>query len=374
MIYLDEAATTAPLPEVIQVVKDLLDNNIYGNPNSAHEFGHQSRILIEEARKIMADKINCLPEEVYFVPSASCANSLAIIGYMNKHKDCHNFITTSLEHSSISEIELIDNSDFDLHNKWKHIVKCDNKGLLHPEQFKNYKNCLISVVGANSEVGTIQPIKEIAEVVHRNNNVFHTDLTAYFPHIPVNVKELNCDMASFGSHKIGGLKNCGVLYIKKGIELSPLVYGHGLFSGTEDIYQICAMGKAVELLNYNETNEVKKKRDYLLDKLLSINGIILNGDREKRLPNNINICVKNIQIDNQQLVSVLDLMGYACSAGTACASGDKKPSTTLLSMGLSPEDANQSIRITLSNNNTYEELDRFYNDFKNICELYYVFQ
>ena len=152
-----------------------------------------------------------------------------------------------------------------------------------------------------------------------------------------------------------------------------VVYNDGkieFIGGTPDIYQICAMGKAVELLNYDNEKEIKSKRDYLLDKLLELDRVYLNGDIEKRLSNNINIRIENIILDNQQLVSVMDLLGYCISYGTACSSGDKKPSITLLSLGLTPNQANQSIRLTISNDNTYEQLDKFYNDFKNIIEQY----
>ena len=366
MVYLDEAASSKPRQEVIDTVIDLLQGDYWYNPNSVYEEALKCRRLIEESRNIIAKKINCLPEEVTFVPSASCANALAIVGYMNAH-NCHNWVTTTLEHSSVSEIEI------NLYNRFKHIEKCDSEGLLHPEQFEKYQDCLISVCGACSEIGTIQPIKEIAEIIHKKGNIIHSDLTAYWPHINVDLKDLNIDMASFGSHKIGGLKNCGVLYVRKGINLNPIVYGHNMiWNGTTDIYQICAMSKAVELLDWNNVEDLKKKRDYLLDKLLEIDGISLNGSRENRLSNNINICVKGVEIDNQQLVSVMDLLEYCISSGTACASGDKKPSSTLLSLGLTPEEANQSIRITLSNDNTYLFFFFFYNDFKLIVEQYHV--
>lgn len=363
MIYLDDAATSKPIKEVINGVIDLLQGDYWYNPNSQYDDALKCNRVIEESRNIIAKKINCLPEEIIFVPSASCANSLAVVGYMNAN-NCNNWVTTTLEHSSISEIKI------NLYNRFKHIEICDNEGLLHPEQFEKYQDCLISVCGANSEIGTIQPIREIAEVIHKKNNIIHSDLTAYWPHINVDIKDIGVDMATFGSHKIGGLKNCGVLYVKNGIELSPIVFGHGVFSGTPDIYQIFAMGKAADLLNYNEEKEIENKRNHLLDKLLNLDNVYINGSKNKRLSNNINIRIENIILDNQQLVSVMDLLGYSISAGTACASGNKKPSATLLSLGLTPEQVNQSIRITLSNNNTYEELDKFYNDLKLVIEQY----
>lgn len=369
MIYLDNAATTAPFPEVIKVVKDLLDNNIYGNSNSVYEFGLQSKRLIQEAKNIVSNKINCDVDEIYFLPSASCCNAQAIVGYINAHENCHNFITSNLEHASISEIK------FDIPYKYKHIEKCDNNGLLNPKQFDHYKNCLISITATESETGVIQPIKEIGNIVHKNNNIFHSDLTQYIPYNKVNIKELNVDMASFSSHKIHGLKNCGVLYVRKGIALNPIVYGHNMiWNGTPDIYQICAMSKAVELLGWNNVEELKNKRDYLLDKLLSIDGVILNGSRKYRSPNNINICYKNteVKLDSQQMVSILDMFGYCVSAGSACSSGISEPSNILLAIGRTPDEARHSIRITIGEYNTYEELDKFYNDFKLIIEQYKI--
>lgn len=366
MVYLDNSATTVPLPEVIEVVKNLLDNNIYGNPNSVYEFGLQSKKLVQDAKKTVANKLNCDESEIYFLPSASYCNAQAIVGYMNSHEKCHNFITSNMEHASISEIK------FDVPYKYIHIEKCNNEGLLNPEQFSHYKNCLISVTACESETGVIQPIKEICDMAHKNGNVFYSDLTQYIPYNQVNLKDLNLDMAIFSSHKIHGLKNCGVLYVKNGITLSPIVYGHNMIeNGTPDIYQICAMAKAVEMLSYDNIDDLRQKRDYLLDKLLSIDGITLNGSKEFRSPCNINICFKNTgtKLDSQQMVAVLDLLSYCVSAGSACSSGSPEPSKILLALGKTPEEARHSIRITIGDN-TYEELDKIFNDFKNIIENY----
>lgn len=352
MIYLDNAATTKPHKEVIDLVIDMLRDDFWGNPNSNYELSIKSRRLIERAKVTIAEKINCLPEEIIFTPSASAANALAICGYMNKHDDCNLWATTSLEHSSILDIEI--------KNKIKDIIKCNFDGFVMPNQFLDYNNCLVSVVGANSEIGTIQPLKEIGHILHKNGNIFHSDLTAYFPYQSVDVKELGLDMCTLSSHKIHGLKNCGVLYVKKGIELSPIVFGHNtLWGGTEDVYQICAMAKAVELLKYDSINEIKKKRNYMLDMLLQIKDISLNGSLENRLPNNINICINNMSIDNQQLVGMCDLMDCLISAGTACASGIKEPSKVLLAIGLTTTQANKSVRITIAEDTTYEEIDKF---------------
>lgn len=362
-------ATTKPYPEVIQTVIDLLQGDYWYNPNSAYESALDCRRIIEQSRITIANKINCKPEEIVFTPSASCSNSLAINGFMNKNNDYYNFVCSDLEHPSILDIEI--NNKY----KYKHVEKCNNKsGIFDPEQFNHYKNCLVSVCGASPIIGTLQPIKEIAKVLHKNdhNNIFHSDLTAYWPYFNVNVEDLGIDMCTLSSYKIHGLKNCSVLYVKEGVELSPIISGSNLWNGTDDIYTIAAFAKAVELLNYDNYNEVKKKRDYLLDKLLEIDGVSLNGDREKRLPNNINILIEGIVIDNQQIVAICDLMGYMISANTACVSGNKEPSPSLITLGLTDQQANQSVRITISNDNSYEELDKFYNDFKNIVEQYKI--
>ena len=178
----------------------------------------------------------------------------------------------------------------------------------------------------------------------------------------MDVKDLGVDMCTLSSHKIHGLKNCGVLYVKNGVELSPIVFGHGtLWGGTEDVYQICAMAKAVEMLNYDTYKDIERKRNYFLDKLSRITAITLNGSLKNRLPNNVNFFINNATIDNQQLVAMCDLMGFAISAGTACSSGSKEPSKTLLAIGLTPSEANKSVRVTISADTTYEDIDKFIN-------------
>lgn len=372
MIYLDSSATTSVLPEVKQAIVGMMQNDVYGNPSSVYEFGLESKRIIEQARIDVAELINADADEIFFTPSATFANNIAIQGYMKNHDECYNFVMSNIEHSSLLDIEI--------KNKYKHIEKCSSEGFLTPEQFSHYKGCLISCQGANNEVGSVQPIKDICNTVHKNNNIFHSDITQLVPYQRVNVKDLNLDLATFSGHKFGALKGVGVLYKRKGIELSPIIYGtqeKGLSPGTENIYGICSIGVAAKYLNlydYYNVEILKSKKDYLLDKLLSIDGVTLNGpiDLDKRLVNNINICIHNCMLDSQQLISVLDLMGYCCSAGSACHAGDQNPSHVLLSLGLSRDDALKSLRITLSNDNSYEELDKFYNDLKNIIQQYKI--
>lgn len=372
MIYLDSSATTSVLPEVKQAVIDMIQNDVYGNPSSVYELGMESKRIIERARIEVAELINADADEIFFTPSAAFANNIAVQGYMKNHDECYNFVMSNIEHSSLLDIEI--------KNKYKHIEKCNSEGFLTPEQFSHYKGCLISCQGANNEVGSIQPIKDICDTVHKRNNIFHSDLTQILPYQRINIDDLNLDLATFSGHKFGALKGVGVLYKRKGIELGPIIYGtqeQGLSPGTENIYGICSIGVAAKYLNlygYYNVEILKSKRDYLLDKLLSIDSVTLNGpaDLNKRLVNNINICIHNCILDSQQLISILDLMGYQVSASSACHSGSAEPSYVLLSLGISREDALKSLRITLSNENTYEELDKFYNDFNNIVQQYYV--
>jgi len=290
---------------------------------------------------------------------------LAICGYL-RNSHCRNFVTTNLEHSSVGNIEV--------ENVYKHIEKCNFDGFVKASQFDRYSGCMISVTACNNEIGTIQPIKEIAELVHKKDNIIHTDLTQYIPYYKVDVKDLGVDLATFSAHKIHGLKGCGVLYKKKDIQLSPLIFGtqeQGLFAGTEDIYSIAACGKAMELLNYESTKNIKEMQNYLFNELLQIDGVSLNGSKKNRSIGNMNICIDNIELDNNQLSSLLDLQGYCVAIGSSCHSGENKPSHILLAIGKTPDEAKHSIRISINEDNTMNEIEKFVQDLKNIIEQFH---
>lgn len=361
-IYLDSSSTTKPKDEIINYAINIMRNN-WHNPNSLnYDEGLEARRIIENARSIIAKKINAEPDEIIFTCSGSSANNLAIKGFMNKHDDCYNWVCSNIEHDSISLIEI----------KNKYIEKCDKDGFLHPEQFEKYHNSLISVMAANNEIGTINNIKDIVKVAHEGNNIVHTDATQYIPYYPINVKDWDVDLLSFSSHKLSSIRGTGVLYVKKGIELESLIAGHqekGLFGGTENVLSIGCLGLAMELLDYGTTKDIEQKKNYLLDKLLLIDGIKLNGSRENRLASNINITVNNIYLDNMQLTALLGLLGYQVATGSSCNTGNNSPSKVLLALEKTLDEARHSIRITIGDN-TYEELDKFYNDFKNIVEQY----
>lgn len=323
----------------------------YGNASSTYELGLASRRLIEDTRSKIKKEINADPEDqIIFLSGASEANTLAIDGFLKFHPD-YNCITTNIEHSSILE-----NPNVDIK------INCDEYGFFKIEDLEGYSNSLFAIQAANNEIGTYQDIKKISSEIHKKNNVFFTDATQMFGHIPIDVKNMGIDMMSASAHKLGGLKGCGFLYVKNGIQLSPIIYGtqeNGLRGGTYNTLGIITLGKAVELINYKNEFEIQKKRDYLIKDLLEIDNITLNGSIQKRLPGNVNICIHNMKITSQQLVSLLDIHGYYVSAASACHSGDTKLSHVLKAIGLSDEEAKCNIRISIGENTTFKELNDF---------------
>ena len=364
-VILDAAATTKPKQEVVDYAIEIM-KNYWQNPNSIYDSGLAARSIIDNARQIVADKINAEPNEIIFCPSASAANSLAILGYLRKNR-VEKFITSNIEHSSILDIKMPFYVKRDL-------IKCDDKGIIDSSLLKKYKNSLVSIIGANNEIGTVQNLCELSKVAHKNGCVFHSDLTQYIPHFSVDVKAMGLDMATFSAHKLGGLRGCAVLYVKDGIDLEPLVYGHqedGLMAGTENVVAIAAMGKAMELLNYSNWRKIISLRDYLIWRLFEIDPkVTINGDLFNRLPNNVNVCIHNMSIDIQQLISCLELGGFEVSAGSACNAGANTPSHVLRAIGLSDDNANKSIRITIGDEITKQDVDDFVCCLKNILDMY----
>ena len=367
MIYLDNSAIQRPKPEVIETVIDVLQNH-WGNASSVnYDFGLESARIVQHTREVIAEHINCSPDEIILCGSGSEANTLATDGFLkaNINYNTDYFVTSTIEHASI------------LNNpKAKPIVVCDNEGFYNLDWIKEIHNSLVSLQMANSECGTIQDIKEITQILKKNDCIVHTDAVATFGKIPIDVKDLGVDMLSATGQKVGSIPGAAFLYVRKGIKIKSIIYGtqeNGLRGSTYNVPAIAGFGKAIELINFNEEKELEKKRDYLIYKLLYLDDITLNGTTQldKRLVNNINICIHNCILDSQQLISVLDMIGdYCCSAGSACHAFSAEPSHVLKAIGMSDDDAKKSIRITLSSDNTYEELDKFYNDFKNIVEQY----
>lgn len=358
MIYLDNAATTPVKQEVLDVIMNTM-KNCWGNPSSAYEFGLESKRIIEDARLIIAKSINAEPDEIIFTSGASEANALAIDGFFKSQEyEYGYFITSRIEHSSILSCSI------------DHSVQPDIRGRINAAELydklcliDNFYKSLVSIQAANNEIGVINNIQELSSIAHQHNAFFHTDATQYYPYYKIDVKAMGIDMMSVSGHKFGCPKGIGFLYVKKGIKLSPIIHGtqnNWLRGGTENVPYIAGLAKAVELLDYSQEKVLKHKRDYCLCKIYSIDynkDIQLNGDLNDRLPNNINIRIEGV--DAQMLIALLDLNGICVSAGSACHAGDKTPSHVLKAIGLSDKEAKGSIRITLSQDTTYEEIDKF---------------
>lgn len=364
LIYLDNASLVKPKTEIIQTVIDVLCDNWY-NASSIYEKGLESRRIVEHTRQLLAKEINCKEDEIIFCSSGSEANTLAIDGWLKANNQT-SFITDNIQHSSILKNDKIEKS-----------IKCDRDGFINPNNLYDIKNKLVSIGYGNGEIGTISDIKSISEILHHQGCILHIDAVQTFGHIPINVKNLNIDMMSGTSQKIGGICGAAFLYVNKQVKIKSIIHGsqeNGLRGSTYNVPAIAAFGKAIELIDYGKEEEIRNKRNYLLNKLLSILRVRLNGtsDLSKRLNNNINITINNIDLDSQQLISMLDMMGYQCSATSACNSGSSKPSHVLKAIGLSDDEINRSLRITLSDDNTYKELDCFYNDLASIINQFSI--
>lgn len=380
MIYLDNAATAKPTKEVISDVTWCLEN-VWGNPSSIHTEGIKARRLLEQSREKAAKFINAEPDEIIFTSSGSESNNLAIKGFLY---DTHpyNFvriITTEIEHPSVYNTCLYVSYSKD--NYRFEEICVDENGKVDISYLRTLmsiigdKNlCFVSVMLANNEVGTIQPIKEIAKIVHECRGVLHVDATQAVSQIPIDIKELGCDLLTFSGHKLNCPKGIGVLYKKKGINLSPIIHGGhqegNLRAGTENLPYIYALGNQVERISKKEfpNGEI---RDYLYKKVcekckqLNIE-VQLNGDLIDRLPNNLSLTFKGVNAET--LITLLDMRGVCVSAGSACSSGQKEPSRTLKAIGLSDEDAFSTVRISLGSDTTIEECDEFVRILKECLE------
>lgn len=364
-IYLDTAATTKAKKEVVEAMMPYLTEQYY-NPSSLYSPATKVKEDIERARKIVGNFIGANGDEIYFCSGGSEANCLAISGFCHWH-NLHNIkpvvITSTIEHKSV--IECVKNMIADVY-----YIGVDNDGLIKLDDLAKLltnvclwgKPLLVSFQLANNEVGTIQRIKNVSEMLNQVGGLLHIDAVQGFGQIPIDVNELCVDMLSASGHKLGAPKGTGFLYKRKGVEISPLIYGSqmdGLRGGTESVAGIMGMAKAVELCNISESKirEMKSKRDYFIGCLEYKFGCKLNGHSTERLPNNINVTFPQ-NITGEALLYTLDLSGIAISTGSACNSKSIRPSYVLKEIGLSDDDAMKTIRITLSNDITYEQVDK----------------
>lgn len=357
-IYLDNAATEKPCRSILNKANKLITN--YYNPSSINQMSLKLKTEIEDVRYKIAKEINCDPEEIIFTSGASESNSLAISGFKKEYPSFP-IISSMTEHSSIK-------NNINAQSK----ISVNKDGTVNHDELNKYKGCLVCIIHGNSEVGTINPIKKISDVIHKNGCYLFCDATASFGKTPINVKDLGVDMLSASGHKIGSLKGAGFLYVNKQLRISPIIYGtqeQNLRGGTYNYMAIKSLGLAIDEIDYNKEKKIEGLRNYLISRLLKIGNITLNGSLKNRLPNNVNICINDVPINSQQIVSLLELEGFIVSSGTACHAGSNEPSETLMAMYNDTYIATHSIRITMSKENTKEEIDRFVESLKNIIDI-----
>ena len=374
MIYLDYVATT-PLDEEIRSTYTKLLTTYFANSDSAYAPGYEVSRLIEQSRAHIAKLLHVSPDELIFTSCASESNNTAIKGtafqYMNRGK---HIITTAFEHSSVAntfkQLEEVFGFDVDY-------VSIDSKGHLDLKELESLireDTILISVMTANNEIGTIQPVAEIGKIAHEKGILFHTDAVQAYGHIPINVDEMNIDLLSASGHKFNGPKGVGIMYIRKGVKIRSFIHGgsqeRGRRAGTYNVPGIAGLGTAAKLAMENMAKRAEKEkelRDYFIDRISAeIPYTVLNGHREDRLPNNINFCFRFVE--GESVLIMLDQAGICASSGSACTSGAIDPSHVLRAIGLSDEMAHESLRLTLSYENTKEEIDTVVGELKRIVE------
>ncbi|NLI91810.1 MAG: cysteine desulfurase NifS [Peptococcaceae bacterium] len=362
-IYLDHSATTPVDPQVAELMMTYF-LEYYGNPSSVHFFGRQVRKALEEARSQVASLINANPAEITFTSGGTEADNLAIQGAARaRSKKGKHLITTAIEHHAVLDtMEFLAKNGYELT-----ILPVDEEGIISVEELKKAirpDTILISVMHANNEVGSIQPVEEIGKIAREKDILFHVDAVQSLGKLPIDVKAMNVDLLTVSSHKIYGPKGVGALYVRKGVKISPLVFGGSqerkLRSGTENAPGIIGFGKACELAGQRmeeENKELVRLRDKLMDGIISrIDKVKINGPLgDKRLPNNVNVSINFVE--GESLLLSLDMLGIAASSGSACTSGSLDPSHVLLAMGLSHEVAHGSLRLSLGRHNTEEDID-----------------
>lgn len=364
--YFDNAATNQVNQDVIKEMLPYFSIE-YGNPSSLYSIGRRAKRALEEARRKIANIINCKPNEIYFTSCGTESDNLAIkgIAYANKEKGKH-IITSKIEHPAVL------NTCKELEEQGYKVtyLDVDQNGIVNVEQLKasiKTDTILITIMFANNEIGTIQPIEEIGKIAKENNIIFHTDAVQAMGNLKIDVKKLNINALSMSAHKFYAPKGIGALYVGEDVNFKQIQNGghqeKNKRAGTENLAEIVGMSKALELIykNFeNHNNKIKELRDYYIEKIQ--NNIVdskLNGDRINRLPGNANMSFKNINAE--ELLFKLDDKGICASAGSACSSGSTSPSHVLTAIGLPPEWANGTLRVTIGMNNTKEEVDYLIN-------------
>lgn len=361
-VYADNAATTPMCEKAIAVMSDCLKNN-YGNPSSLYSLGQRAKETLENARCDIAECIGASPKEIYFTSGGSEADNQAIVtaAYLGAKKGKKHIISTKFEHHAVLRtLEALQKQGFEVT-----LLDVHEKGVVTPEQVESAlrdDTALVTVMYANNEIGTVQPISEIGAVCREHGVLFHTDAVQAVGHIKVDVVKDNIDMLSVSAHKFHGPKGIGILYAKRGIALQNIIYGgaqeRGKRAGTENTAAAAAMAEALKIAcgNLEKNSEyISGLRDRLIEGLSKIPHSKLNGDRDKRLPGTVNFCFEGIE--GESLLLMLDDKGIQASSGSACTSGSLDPSHVLLALGLPHEVAHGSLRLSISEYNTPEEIE-----------------
>ena len=359
MIYMDNAATTKVTENVFNAMLPYLREN-YGNASAIYSLGQKSRAAIENSRIKIAEILKTKPSEIYFTSSGSESDNWVIKESLNPREKNH-IISSKIEHPAIlNSLKAV--------KKWGadySLLSVDEEGFVILDELSEKikgNTKLISIMFANNEIGTIEPIEEISKIARDKNILLHTDAVQAMGNVKFNLKDLDLDMLSLSGHKLGAPKGIGILYIKDGTEISPFINGgeqeRGMRASTENVASIVGLAKAIEDA-YKDIDEnisyTSDLRDYTIEKLLNIDGVILNGPREKRLPGNINITLRDTK--PQTMVQYLDMYDICTSSGSACAAGSINPSHVLRAIGRSEEDSLSMLRLSLNHNNTKDECD-----------------
>lgn len=361
-VYADNAATTQMSDSVLKAMMPLL-TDIYGNPSSLHSVGQIAKEHLEAARETVAECIGADPKEIYFTSGGSEADNQAIrsAAYIGARKGKKHIISSKFEHHAVLHtLDALKKEGFEVT-----LLDVYSNGIVKPEDVANAiteETCLVTIMTANNEIGTIQPIAEIGRICKEKGVLFHTDAVQAVGHIPVNVKDMNCDMLSVSAHKFHGPKGVGFLYARKGILLTNIIYGgaqeRNKRAGTENMASIVGMATAIkDATDHLQENaeKVTAMRNRLIDGLKGIERSRINGDLEHHLPGTLNMCFEGIE--GESLLLLLDAKGICASSGSACTSGSLDPSHVLLSIGVPVEIAHGSLRLSISEYNTMEQMD-----------------
>jgi cysteine desulfurase len=372
MIYMDHAATTPMEAGVLQAMMPYL-TDFYGNPSSVYRLGAKSKETVEQARHWAASLIGARDQEIYFTAGGSESDNWALKAVADAHGNKGHIITTAIEHHAILHTAAyLEQRGLDVT-----YLKVDEQGLVDVEELKRAirpDTILISVMFANNEVGTIQPIREIGAIAHERGILFHTDAVQAYGHVPIDVNACHIDMLSASGHKLGGPKGVGIMYLRADVKLGPLIHGgaqeRNRRAGTLNVPGIVGFGKAAQLAAQTMEERAKKEtvlRDHMIKRIeREIPYVTLNGHRTQRLPGNVNFCYRFVQ--GESILIMLDMKEICVSSGSACTSGSIDPSHVLMAMGREREEAYGAVRMTVGADNTMEEADRVVDEVKAIVE------